>query len=95
MDERTTGSFRWPFDWKTPFGYLVAWLAQCVGIGTVDIAVVSFFNIIIGSNWLFIVMAKDITNDAATFNSSMQLVSHARLMQQFLDVVKIYLDAKQ
>lgn len=73
----------------------MAWLAQSAGIASVDITVVSFFNILIGSNWLFIVIAKDITNDLTAFNGSVKLLSHAELMERFLDILQVYLEAKQ
>lgn len=88
---------RWPFDWQTPFGYFVAWLGQCTGIGSVVITVASLFGIVFGSNWLFIVMADDVTNDLVAFNNtvSIQNDSDTRMMEQFCVIIQNYMDAKQ
>lgn len=59
----------------------------------------SFFSIIYGSNWIFIVIAEDITNDVTAFNDSTAKVpkdsDRAELMEHFCNIVQCYLDAKQ
>lgn len=87
---------RWPFDWKTPSGYLVAWLAQFAGSISITITAIAFFNIVLGSCWLFIVFSKDITNDVAAFNVKISKADdQAKLMEQFCNLIQIYSDAKR
>lgn len=90
---------RWPFNWKTPSGYLVAWLAQLAGIACIFIVAITFFGIIFGSSWLFIVIAKDISNDMAAFNQTVEkpLKGNDRkdAIKRFSDIVQKYSDAKE
>lgn len=66
---------KWPFDWKTPFGYLVAWMGQCTGGLCVSSIYIQFSNLLIGSCWLFICIAEYIARDVADFNSIDDTVS--------------------
>lgn len=88
----------WPFDWRTPFGYLVAWSAQFAGITANVISSAPFFNIVLGSCWLFTVMIRDITNDVAAFNDIVQAPNRSHRMELtecFCDCIQNYSDAKQ
>lgn len=89
---------RWPFDWKTPSGYLVAWIGQCAGVGTIITIPITFFNTVFGSKWLFMVIAEDITSDLTAFNNDvdkMQTISHrAESIQRFCTIIQLYTDAK-
>lgn len=89
---------RYPFDWRTPYGYLVAWLAQCAAGTTVGCSVTQFLNLVFGSCWLFIFIAEDIAQDVAAFNiiaATTPDKKSAELMKRFCDMVQIHLDAKQ
>lgn len=89
---------RYPFDWRTPFGYLVASLAQFVGTLTVESIYIQFLNIVFGSCWLFIFVAEDIIQDVDAFNTSIKAISnesHTELTKRFCDLLRIYSDAKQ
>lgn len=63
---------------------------------------VGSFNIFFGSCWLFIVIAKDLTNDLAGFNNINSSVEtqtdsndHLKLMKRFYEIIQQYSDAKQ
>lgn len=89
---------RWPFDWKTPLGYLIAWLIQSVACAIGAITTTVFFYLIFGSCWLFIYIAEDTTKDLAAFNSD--ITSNAwkkrpESMKSFCEIVQLYTDAKQ
>lgn len=89
---------RYPFDWKTPSGYLAAWLAQCAAAAPVGSIYTQFQNIFFGSVWLFIVIATDITQDVAAFNFNVATKSNKNrkeLTKQFCYVLQLCLDAKQ
>lgn len=90
---------RYPFDWKTPYGYLVAWLLQCVGSTTNGMIYVHFLYLVFGSSWFFIFIADDITMDMAAFNIDAKTETsnenHTELKKRFSDIVQVYLDAKQ
>lgn len=78
---RTKGG---PFDWKTPFGYLVAWFGEYAGFVAVLMTATPCFNVILGSSWLFIVVAYDITNDVAAFNRSVKILKHGINIESFI-----------
>ena len=91
-------SNRVPFDWKTPFGYLLVWFAESVESSAVMTTGTAMFGFIYGSSWLFICMAKDITNDMAEFNDivkTQENVDRAELMERFCKIIQLYSDAKQ
>lgn len=102
VDKRTKLYFlnaqRIPFDWKTPSRYLLAWLYQSVGILPIVCFVIQFVNFFIGSSWLFINMAEDITQDVVAFNSIDEPITdenRTEKTRQFGDMVQGYSDAKQ
>lgn len=90
---------RWPFDWKTPFGYSLAWVAQSAGLASIMITVTLIIGIIFGSCWLFVAIAEDITNDMTAFNRIVETLKYkndcAELIDRFCDVIQIYTEAKQ
>lgn len=90
---------RYPFDWKTPFGYLLAWLAQCATAPTLGSIYIQFPNLLIGSCWLFIFIAEDVTQDVTAFNVIVKATTanknRVELTKRFSAMVQIYLDANQ
>lgn len=83
---------RWPFNWKTPSGYVFAFLDE----STVQvIGVLMFLPIIIfliGSCWLIIVCIKDIGNDLTSLEFDKNI---AELKKPFCNIVKHYSEAKE
>lgn len=59
---------RWPFDWRSPAGYIVAWICGNFGLASVIFGFVPFSNYLLGSCWLFIFIADDIAEDLNEFN---------------------------
>lgn len=88
---------RWPFDWRTPLGYLVAYPAQCVGNIYIAYIYVDFLNLYFGSCWLFYFIAKDIVKDLVAFNTVMEQSkkTHAVLMERFCNMVQVFMNAKR
>lgn len=89
---------RYPFDWRTPLGYLVAWVGQCLGIAGLMTSI-PFFNIIFGSSWLFYVMTEDIINEVAAFNKTLKIANvdgdRVAVIEHFHNVIQCYADVKQ
>lgn len=88
---------RFPFDWKTPLGYSIAFLSQAAGSLTILVAYIQLVNLIVGSCWIFIVIAGDITKDATAFNKEAHTSNGNRIemVKRFRDLVQTYSDAKQ
>lgn len=93
---------RWLFDWKTPIGYLVAWVADTIGTVTVVMVATPFYMYLFGSCWLFISMADDIAMDVTAFNLDLNTETEtssakrrAELIGNFFAIVLIYAHAKE
>lgn len=93
---------RWPFDWKAPIGYLVAWLGEAVGFFSFGLAGVPFYAYLFGSGWLFAFMAKDMRKDLKSFNINIAKATennddehHVGLTKQFCSIIQIYINAKE
>lgn len=87
-----------PLDWRTPFGYLMAWIAQFAGLLVVVLATISLYSLIFASCWLFVTIADDITQELVAFNIDVRIsdgTDHDELMRYFCDIVQLYSDAKQ
>lgn len=87
---------RWPYDAKTPFSYLTAFLdetiTQIVGMSTYA-ALVSFFT---GSGWLFMSIIDDIMNDLSVFQSEhISKTNATELKRSFGNIVMLYADVKK
>lgn len=88
---------RFPFDWKTPFGYLVAFALQSSGCICISWVYAQFTSFLFGSCWFFIFVAKDITTDFDTFNADVksQDGNRQKLRENFCNLIEIFSDAKQ
>lgn len=89
---------RWPFDRKSPLGYLMAWGAQTAGLTALAITAVAFYILIFGTCELFAFMAEDIAADLATFKIDLRMnaeADRAERMQHFRDIVQLYSEVKK
>lgn len=88
---------RLPFDWHTPFGYLVAFFCQYIGSACIMTGYIQFFSLLFGSFWLFIVIADDMTNELATLNNIVKTTNGNRmeLMKRFCHIIQTYADAQE
>ena len=87
-----------PFDWKTPFGYLVAWSLEFPANSAVYLAVIPFFSLIFVSTWFFIGTADDMTQELTGFNNDIKTSNgrdHEKMVRHFCRIVQHYTDAKQ
>lgn len=88
-----------PFNWKTPYGYFIAYvIVSCAAYCTFYCAywVLCF---LIGSCWLFVTIAEDITNDLKQLNINEDKVSHEsrqKLQRRIIiNIVRLHVDATQ
>lgn len=88
--------WRLPFNWRTPFGYAVALVAQFTGSYAVLFCASTVFGLFGGSIWLFISITQDINNDLKHLKCSKESKKCDQCMKvQFYKIVRFYLDAKQ
>lgn len=89
-------NYRWPFNWKTPLGYFIAWFLQVVGVSVSHFTATVLFNFFLGSCWLFFAMAEDITKDLVAFNNDVKRNDNPEeRIKLFCDIVQLYSDAKK
>lgn len=88
---------RFPFDWKTPFGYPVAWFSQFAGcLASFSVSLINI-NFMVGSCWLFTFIADDITSDLPEFNRDDEMANknQAEQLKRFCGIIQLYSDAKE
>lgn len=80
-----------PFDWKAPFGYVVAWLIEVAAVYTTLTLLYLMVTFIVGTCWTIIDILKDITNDIAQLNAfETSNESRAVTKTHFCCIVKFY-----
>ena len=86
-----------PFNWKTPFGYFVAWLTEASGAVGVFTTCTLVFMFMFDSCQLFVFIAEDITNELADFNDAVKKpnANHEELMDRLSNSLQAYSDAKE
>lgn len=87
---------RFPFDWKNPGGYLVAFSAEVILISCAAIAGALATNFGIGINLILISMAKDVEADMLSINQAIKnRPNRSQMVKQFKDFVRFCSDSKQ
>lgn len=85
-----------PFNWQTPFGYLIASLIQFAAAFAVLLSATAVLGFLVGSCWLFIDTIRDITTDLEYFNVNRSSGQSNRIMKmRFCKIIAFYSDAKQ
>lgn len=88
--------WRLPFNWKTPVGYLVAWIFQSIGFFYTLYQSPSWIGMYFGSCWLFVSFAKDIANDFPQLNATKaERRSYCELKGRFCRIVQFHSDMKE
>ena len=89
-------SWRWPFNDKTPIGFLFASFFGDAGSFSIIIVYLSAISLLLGSCWLFISFAEDIENDLNVLNIRRRSSRSSTQMKQHLcDIVKVYSDVQE
>lgn len=94
----STHSRMLPFDWKTPFGYFVAWLSEISGCFATYAVEIPLNSLIFASSWLLITINDDLTQELAAFNDDLKTLNksdHLELVRRFCDIIQLYSDAKE
>lgn len=88
---------RFPFNWKTLHGYLVAFTAQwCSAIMLVFIYA-QVVNIVFEACWIFSIFARDMKEELATIIKDVQTVNESGevITERFVELVKYFSDLKK
>lgn len=89
-------NLRLPFNWKTPFGYLIALLFETVAMFGVNLGSVPIGCFLLGTCWLVMAFVDDIINDISILNGYGKSMRDAwKVKPQFHFIVQNIADAKQ
>lgn len=88
--------FRVPFDWRSPFGYIMYLMFYVPGIFCVIYAAVPPICFYAGSCLLFIAFVQDIEDDLNVLMVKNSDGTHdAKLKAQFFEIVQVYSEVKE
>lgn len=86
-----------PFDWKTPYGYCIAFLIQCVDVYALLLNSFPSLVMLIGSCWLLNGMCDDIKSDISILNTN-KIILNGNLgnaVRHLRNVIREFLTVKQ
>lgn len=87
---------RLPFNWRTPFGYLIAFLCEFASAYATCLYSGALGNLLVSSCYVEICIVKDITIDLIAMNRCEKFEGNQmEIRMRFCDVVQLYSDAKQ
>lgn len=89
---------RLPYEWKTPFRYLITMIFEFAGFFATVSAVVPTLSFFIGSCWLLTSIAKDIPTDLsflAVTHDTHSDISLVTIYQRFFTALQCFSDVKQ
>lgn len=83
--------FRYPFEWKNPVGYLVAYIIQYIGIGVMSFFVACCASAGVGFAVFVMLFTKDIKVNLKTVNKKAKSKGdHTQLLMDFCDVIEMH-----
>lgn len=87
---------RLPFDWRTPHGFILAFLYEVITDTVASLTYVPLISFFVGSCWLFIAFVRDITDDLfILYKNVKSRKNNIALTKQFCKIVKIYSNTKE
>lgn len=88
---------KFPFNWRTPFGYLMASLLLSVAIYFALFSATQIVCFFIGSCLMFISFVEDISNDLDALNIGDKDLKKCeqKLVVQFRNIVQLFADVKE
>lgn len=88
--------FRYPFEWKSPIGYLAAYFCQLTGTFCCNLTSTTVVTLFIGSCWLDSAFIEDITNNLSLLNKSNANNSGDRTKKDiFRDIIQFHVDIRR
>lgn len=87
---------RFPFNWKTPLGYLIALLFETIAQFCVQVMQVPISCFFIGTCWFAMAFIDDILNDVTILNGYAKRMRNAwKVQKQFYFIVQNIADVQQ
>lgn len=85
---------RYPFNWKTPIGYLFALLSQCGSSLVILYTVCPTICLLVGTSWLLIGCCEDIANELPHLNQ-FRIAQRGELKERICSIAQMYADVKE
>lgn len=87
---------RFPFNWKTPIGYILALASEMIAAFWTQLVLVPNGCFLIGSCWFVVAFVDDIVNDVSVLNRYGKWMGNAwKLEQQLYFIVQNIVDVQQ
>lgn len=80
---------RFPFDWKTPVGYCLAFVIECAAAFSVCSSLIPMICFHAGSCWLFVSFVNDTIIILSLFNLNVSNENHDRVKERFFNIIKL------
>lgn len=84
---------RLPFDWKNPYGYVIIFIMDYITAFYVMSIMVCQTSLIIGSYWLLISLAKDLSRDLYKINATK--MNRLQFKREIINFIQYQSDAKR
>lgn len=86
---------RFPFDWKTPFGYFSAFIIECGAAFSTVSCFIPMICFLAGGGWLIVSFIKDTIIDLSTFNANGLNKSDDKVKKHFYHIIKLHSELKE
>lgn len=89
--------FRYPFEWRTPIGYLIALLSQSASSFAILYSICPLICFIVGTCWLLIGCSEDISNELPYLNTvkTPRRNGYVELKEHICSIAKLSVNAKE
>lgn len=85
-----------PVDWRTPYGYVIAFMVEVFGSFYATYIVVPYLCLAISSLSIINAFIKDIANDLPMLNvTKASDKNHKKINERFCDIVQRFSNAKE
>lgn len=90
-------NFRVPYSWKTPYGYFFMLVTAAIDCFCTTSACTATICLIIGSSWVLITVAKDITNKLVHLSTIIDSsnTNERQINKQFYKIVELFSNLKE
>lgn len=87
---------RMPFDWKTPFGYLVAFIIETTGGYCISYTITCYISFLLASCWMLMFNVNEIRYDLNSINESVKNEDNpSKSIDRFKEFIDFHVKMKQ
>lgn len=91
-----TSYYRFPIDWRTPFGYTIAFIFQFFGAWYICLTASNFIIILAATCWILATFIKETSNNLRVLNvCETSDVGRSKVKKCFCDIIQAYANIRQ